>query len=86
MQKVLYEDGVVVIFGYPDMLEAYRTDVVEEGSPQLQPAGNGNIVRPGRLLELVVGRAGQPPEVAVARTTRWAPPCWASVPVSWSWG
>jgi peptide/nickel transport system substrate-binding protein len=44
MQKVLYEDGVVVIFGYPDMLEAYRTDVVEEGSPMTQPAGNGNIV------------------------------------------
>ena len=44
MQKVLYEDGVVVIFGYPDMLEAYRTDVIEEGSPMTQPAGNGNIV------------------------------------------
>jgi len=44
MQKVLYEDGVVVIFGYPEMLEAYRTDVVEEGSLMLQPAGTGNIV------------------------------------------
>ena len=43
MQKVLYEDGVVVIFGYPDMLEAYRTDVVEEDSPMTQPAENGNI-------------------------------------------
>ncbi|HWM72981.1 MAG TPA: ABC transporter substrate-binding protein [Nocardioides sp.] len=43
MQKVLYEDGVVVIFGYPDMLEAYRTDVIEEDSPQRQPAENGNI-------------------------------------------
>ncbi len=43
MQKVLYEDGVVVIFGYPDILEAYRTDVVEEDSPMTQPAENGNI-------------------------------------------
>ena len=43
MQKVLYDDGVVVIFGYPDMLEAYRTDVVEENSPMTQPAEHGNI-------------------------------------------
>jgi len=43
MQQELYEHGVVIIFGYPDMLEAYRTDVIEEGSPQTQPAENGNI-------------------------------------------
>jgi peptide/nickel transport system substrate-binding protein len=43
MQQILYEDGVVVILGYPDMLEAYRTDVIEEGSPLKQPAENGNI-------------------------------------------
>jgi peptide/nickel transport system substrate-binding protein len=43
MQQRLYELGVVVIFGYPDMLEAYRTDVIEEGSPLTQPAENGNM-------------------------------------------
>jgi len=43
MQQILYETGVVIIFGYPDMLEAYRTDVIEEGSMLTQPAENGNI-------------------------------------------
>ncbi len=43
MQKEIYNEGVVVIFGYPDILEAYRTDVIEVDSPQTQPADNGNI-------------------------------------------
>lgn len=43
MQQRLYETGVVIIFGYPDMLEAYRTDVIEAGSMLEQPAGIGNI-------------------------------------------
>lgn len=43
MQQELYELGVVIIFGYPDILEAYRTDVIEAGSPLKQPAENGNI-------------------------------------------
>ena len=43
MQKEMYEEGVVVIFGYPDMLEAYRTDVIEVDSPLTQPADSGNI-------------------------------------------
>lgn len=43
MQKELYEDGVVVILGYPRMLEAYRTDVIEKDSILKQPADVGNM-------------------------------------------
>ncbi|WP_026875540.1 ABC transporter substrate-binding protein [Jiangella gansuensis] len=40
MQRVLYEDNIFVVWGYADALEAYRSDVIAEMTPQPDPGGN----------------------------------------------
>ncbi|HEU0041874.1 MAG TPA: ABC transporter substrate-binding protein [Jiangellaceae bacterium] len=40
MQEVLYDDFTFVVWGYADMLEAYRSDVIAEMTPQPDPGGN----------------------------------------------
>jgi peptide/nickel transport system substrate-binding protein len=40
MQKTLYDDNVFVVWGYADQLEAYRSDVIAEMTPQPDPGGN----------------------------------------------
>ncbi|TDE14087.1 ABC transporter substrate-binding protein [Jiangella asiatica] len=40
MQRVLYEDNIFVVWGYADQLEAYRSDVIAEMTPQPDPGGN----------------------------------------------
>jgi peptide/nickel transport system substrate-binding protein len=40
MQEVLYNDYTFVVWGYADMLEAYRSDVIESMTPQPDPGGN----------------------------------------------
>ncbi len=41
MQQMLYESGIFVVLGYPDQLEAYRSDQI--ASIQTQPDPGGNI-------------------------------------------
>ena len=40
MQEILYETNVFVVWGYADALEAYRSDVIAEMTPQPDPGGN----------------------------------------------
>jgi peptide/nickel transport system substrate-binding protein len=40
MQQVLHDDNTFVVWGYADMLEAYRSDVIESMTPQPDPGGN----------------------------------------------
>lgn len=40
MDRILYQSGVFVILGYPDALEAYRTDQIGSIQPQPDPGGN----------------------------------------------
>ncbi|PSL01152.1 peptide/nickel transport system substrate-binding protein [Haloactinopolyspora alba] len=40
MQRILYEENVFVVWGYADTLEAYRSDVIAEMTPQPDPGGN----------------------------------------------
>lgn len=40
MQKILYDTNIFVIWGYADALEAYRSDVIAEMTPQPDPGGN----------------------------------------------
>lgn len=41
MQEILYEEAVVNVLAYPNIMEAYRTDHIE--SIQLEPTEGGNI-------------------------------------------
>ena len=43
LQRILYEEAVVNVMAYPDIREAYRTDLIQEGTLLTQPAEGGNI-------------------------------------------
>ena len=40
MQQILHDDNTFVVWGYADMLEAYRSDVIASMTPQPDPGGN----------------------------------------------
>ncbi|MFX4272664.1 ABC transporter substrate-binding protein [Propionibacteriaceae bacterium Y1685] len=40
MQQVLHDDNTFVVWGYADMLEAYRSDVIKSMTPMPDPGGN----------------------------------------------
>ena len=57
MQSRLYDTGYMNVMAYPNAVEAYRTDQIK--SITTMPRGRGQHLRPGRLLELVVGDSGR---------------------------